>query len=207
VPTGLPIRDIREQLFDAAERVLLRHGPDALTSRAVTTEAGVAKGILYRHFPDFNTFLAALVLTHIERLDVRSAQLGASAGTATVANNLAHALASALDPSGVRIISLVCSRQELLARLRLITPTGIPLANEMTKMIAAYLTAERGLGRIALEADVDALAVILVGGAHLRAGERDGVPLDPDDLRDLLDAAIDSSQPRPAAGAEIRHLA
>ena len=72
VPTGIPIRDIRDQLFDAAERVLLRDGPSALTSRAVTTEAGVAKGILHRHFPDFDAFLAALVLTHIERLDAGS---------------------------------------------------------------------------------------------------------------------------------------
>jgi DNA-binding transcriptional regulator YbjK len=36
VPTGVHIRDAREQLFKAAERVLLRDGPSALTSRAVT---------------------------------------------------------------------------------------------------------------------------------------------------------------------------
>ena len=33
VPTGVAIRDARRQLFDAAERVLLRDGPSALTSR------------------------------------------------------------------------------------------------------------------------------------------------------------------------------
>jgi AcrR family transcriptional regulator len=44
VPTGVHLRDARQQLFDAAERVLLRDGPDALTSRAVTDEAGCAKG-------------------------------------------------------------------------------------------------------------------------------------------------------------------
>ena len=37
MPTGVAIRDARAQLFDAAERVLLRAGPNALTSRAVTT--------------------------------------------------------------------------------------------------------------------------------------------------------------------------
>jgi AcrR family transcriptional regulator len=51
VPTGVAIRDVREQLFDAAERVLLRDGPAALTSRAVTDEAGVAKGVLHRTSP------------------------------------------------------------------------------------------------------------------------------------------------------------
>ena len=199
VPTGIPIRDIREQLFDAAERVLLRDGPSALTSRAVTTEAGVAKGILHRHFPDFDAFLAALVLTHIERLDSRSQDLRASAGTGTVTHNLARALAGALDPSAVLIISLVCSRHELLARLRLTTPSGVPLATEITRMIVAYLTAERGLGRIAINADVDTLAITLVGSAHLLAAEREGVPLDPDDLRDVLRTVIDSivqGQPR-----------
>ncbi len=38
MPTGVAIRDVREQLFDAADRILLRDGPGALTSRAVTTE-------------------------------------------------------------------------------------------------------------------------------------------------------------------------
>ena len=54
VPTGVHIRDVRDQLFDAAERVLVRDGPNALTSRAVTMEAGCAKGVLYRHFDDFD---------------------------------------------------------------------------------------------------------------------------------------------------------
>jgi AcrR family transcriptional regulator len=67
VPTGVALRDVREQLFDAAERVLLRDGPRALTSRAVTTEAGVAKGVLHRHFADFDAFLAALVEDRIAR--------------------------------------------------------------------------------------------------------------------------------------------
>lgn len=190
VPTGIPIHDIREQLFGAAERVLLRDGPDALTSRAVTTEAGVAKGILHRHFPDFDAFLAALAVTHIERLDTLSANLRAATGARTVPDNLADTLANALNPANVRIISLICSRQELLTRLRLTTPTGIPVAAEITKMVAAYLTAERGLGRITIDTDVDALAIVLVGGAHLRVNERDDLLLDPDDLRNLLKAGI-----------------
>ena len=201
MPTGIPIHDVRDQLFDAAERVLLCDGPDALTSRAVTAEAGVAKGVLHRHFPDFDAFLAALVVSHIERLDGRSSALRAAAGTESVTDNLALALADVLDPSAIGVITLVCSRHELLARLRLSTPAGIPLATEITKMIAAYLTAERGLGRIALEADVDTLAITLVGSAHLLAAGRDGVPLDPDALRDLINTAIDSITRAPTRGA------
>jgi AcrR family transcriptional regulator len=204
MPTGVPIPDIRDQLFTAAERVLLRDGPDALTSRALTTEAGVAKGVLHRHFPDFDGFLAAFVLSHIERLETRASELRAAAGTATVADNLARALTAALDPTAVQIITLACSRRALLARLRLITPSGIPLATEITKMIAAYLTAERGLGRIPLQADVDALAVLLVGGAHLRVAGRVDAPLQADEFRDLLDAVTESAiQGRPRRPAQM----
>lgn len=44
MPTGVHVRDARRQLFEAAERVLLRDGANALTSRAVTDETGCAKG-------------------------------------------------------------------------------------------------------------------------------------------------------------------
>src|SRR5450432_1908582 len=81
--------DIHHQLFDAAERVLLRDGPAGLTSRAVTTEAGCAKGVLHRHFDDFDGFLAELVGDRIARLDAHAAALLAAAGTGTVAGNLA----------------------------------------------------------------------------------------------------------------------
>jgi AcrR family transcriptional regulator len=190
MPTGTPIHDIREQLFSAAERVLLRDGADAVTSRAVTTEAGVAKGILHRHFPDFDAFLAAFALTQIEKLDSLSRRLRAAAGTGTIARNLADALAEALTPTAIRSIALISSREELLARLRLTTPAGIPIAAEATRMIAGYLTAERGLGRITIDTDVDSLATILVGGVHLRATEHDDLRLDRPALADLLTAAI-----------------
>jgi AcrR family transcriptional regulator len=172
----VPIRDVREQLFDAAGRVLRRDGPDALTSRAVTIEAGLAKGILHRHFADFDTFLASLVLTRIELLDHRSEELRSYAGSGGVADNLVAALTASLDPDSLAIVGLVMSRRDLLARLRLTTPSGVPLLAEATRMIAAYLTAERGLGRITPKADVDRLALVLVGAAHLLLAGRERAP-------------------------------
>src|ERR1700743_1366604 len=87
VPTGVAIRDPRGQLFDAAERVLLRDGTGALTSRAVTDEAGGAKGVLHRHFADFDAFLAELTLDRVDRVAAQAAALRARAGTGTVAGN------------------------------------------------------------------------------------------------------------------------
>ncbi len=88
MPTGIALSDARGQLFEAAERVLLRDGPSALTSRAVTTEARCAKGVLHRHFADFEAFLAELVADRIARTDGQAAVFRDAAGTGTVAGNL-----------------------------------------------------------------------------------------------------------------------
>jgi AcrR family transcriptional regulator len=176
VPTGVAIRDARDQLFDAAERVLLRAGPNALTSRAVTTEAGCAKGVLHRHFTDFDAFLAELVADRVSRLDSQAAALRASAGTGTVAGNLTGALTALFGSVALGIVSLVISRDELRARLRQARPAGIPLLTEATAMIASYLTLERDLGRIAADADADTLAPTMIGAAHLLFAGRDGSP-------------------------------
>ena len=126
MPTGVALRDAREQLFDAAERVLLRDGPSALTSRAVTTEAGCAKGVLHRHFADFDAFLAELVLDRIARIDDQAAGLRESAGTGTVAGNLTGALMALFESVAVAIVGLVTSRDDLRARLRQTTPDRRP---------------------------------------------------------------------------------
>jgi AcrR family transcriptional regulator len=176
VPTGVALRDAREQLFDAAERVLLRDGPNALTSRAVTTEAGVAKGVLHRHFADFDAFLAGLVEDRIGRIGNQAAALRDSAGTGTVAGNLTRALTDLFGPVAVAIVGLITFRDDLRARLRQARPAGVPVLTEATAMIASYLAIERERGRIAADADVGTLALMLIGTGHLLFAGREGAP-------------------------------
>jgi AcrR family transcriptional regulator len=190
MPTGVAIRDVREQLFDAAERILLRDGPNALTSRAVTTEAGVAKGVLHRHFADFDAFLAELVLDRIRRIESQAAALRDSAGTGAVADNLTGALMALSGSIAVAILGLVISRDELRARLRQARPAGVPVLTEATVMIASYLTAERDLGRVAADADVDTLAPMLIGTWHLLVAGREGAPLEAGAVRKVVSTVI-----------------
>jgi AcrR family transcriptional regulator len=190
VPTGVAIRDPREQLFDAAERVLLRAGPAALTSRAVTTEAGVAKGVLHRHFADFDAFLAELVLDRIGRIGAQAAALRAAAGTGTVAGHLTAALTEVFGPVARAIVGLVAARDNLRALLRPATPAGVPLLAEARDMIAAYLTAERDLGRIAADADPDTLALTLIGTGHLLFAGRDGPPPEPEAVGKIVTTVL-----------------
>jgi AcrR family transcriptional regulator len=191
MPTGVAIRDVRAQLFDAAERVLRRDGPRGLTSRAVTAEAGVAKGVLHRHFADFDAFLAELVLDRIDRMASDAAALRESAGTGTVAGNLTAALASLFESVAVAMVSLITFRDELRALLRETWPAGVPVLTEAVDMIATYLTAERELGRITADAEVDLLAPTLIGAAHLLYADRTGSPPQPDAVRRMVRAVLD----------------
>jgi AcrR family transcriptional regulator len=175
VPTGTALRDARQQLFDAAERILLRDGPEALTSRAVTAEAGVAKGVLHRHFADFDAFLAELAEDRIARIGRQGEALRDRAGTGTVVGNLAGALTELFGSVAVAIIPLIIFRDELRTRLRRTRPGGgVPVLAEAAAMIAGYLAAEQEAGRIAAGADVHALAPALLGSEHLLFAGRQG---------------------------------
>ncbi|MGH4031408.1 TetR/AcrR family transcriptional regulator [Actinomycetota bacterium Odt1-20B] len=195
MPTGVAIRDPREQLFGAAERVLLRDGPSALTSRAVTAEAGCAKGVLHRHFDDFDAFLAELVRDRVARIEGRRAALCSAAGTADVADRLAETLTDLFESVAVAIVGLITSRDELRARLRQFTPVGIPLLTEATAMLAAYLDAERAQGRLAADADVGTLAPTLVGAGHLLFADRHATPPTADAVRKVVTTVLAGALP------------
>jgi AcrR family transcriptional regulator len=199
VPTGIAIRDVREQLFDAAERILLRDGPSALTTRAVTTEAGCANGVLHRHFADFDAFLAELVQDRVTRMDSQAAALRASAGTGTVADNLTDALTVLFESVAVAMIPLITFRDGLRARLRKTWPTGVPILTEAVAMIASYLTAERELGRIAADADIGTLAPTLIGAAHLPFTDREAPRPKAEAVRKMVTTVINGvvQEPHP----------
>lgn len=186
MPTGIAIRDPRAQLFDAAERVLLRDGPMALTSRAVTAEAGVAKGVLHRHFTDFDDFLAEFVLDRVQRMDELTAGLRDTVGTGTVVGNLTQALRSLFGSVAVAVVPLVIARPQLRVRLRRSWPAGVPVLTQAAEIIASYLAAERELGRIDAGTDVDTLGFMLIGTVHLEAVGSEGAPPDEESVVRIL---------------------
>jgi len=184
------IRDAREQLFDAAERVLLRAGPNALTSRAVTTETGCAKGVLHRHFADFDAFLVDLILDRAQRMSAQAKALQESAGTGTVVGNLVGAVTDVLNSIAVHVLALMIARDELRARIRTHRPRGLPVIAEATQMIATYLAAERDLGRLAADTDVDMLALSLLGTSHLDFAGSDGASPDEQSIRRVVTSVV-----------------
>jgi AcrR family transcriptional regulator len=190
MPTGVAMRDAREQLFDAAERVLLRDGPEALTSRAVTTEAGCAKGLLHKHFTDFDGFLAELVIDRIRRLDVQAEALLKAAGQGSVVDNLTAMLTDLFGSVAVAIVSLTISRDVLRARLRQAVPTGVPILSEAGQVIRDYLAAEQTYGRIPSDADTDVLGLTLIGSTHVMFADRTGTRPTTADVRAFVSSVV-----------------
>lgn len=189
MPTGVHLRDPREQLFAAAERVLVRDGAIALTSRAVTDEAGCAKGVLHRHFVDFDAFVTELVVDRAARAEKQISALRESVGGGTVAGNLTIALTDMFGPILVALIPLITFRDEVRGRLQQALPGGgIAILSQAANAISAYLADERRHGRIATDADIDSLALSLVGGAHLLFADRDAGRPDRTTVRSLVTA-------------------
>jgi len=197
VPTGVAIRDPRGQLFEAAERILLRDGPNGLTSRAVAAEAGVAKGVLHRHFADFDAFLADLALDRVAGIGELAAGLRSRAGTGTVAGNLTEALSELFASPILALIRLIIARDELRTRLRAATGSRFPVVSESTAMIAGYLGAERDRGRIAAGADVGTLAPALIGAVHLMFADTDGPVPDTAALGKVVATVLSSARTSP----------
>ncbi len=150
----------------------------------------MAKGVLYRHFADFDTFLAELVFDRVARIERQAADLCDSAGQDTVVGNLTGALMNLFGSVAVAMVALVISRDDLRARLRQVWPTGVPVLTEATAMVTSYLEVERQRGRIAADADVDTLAPMVIGTGHLLFAGRDGQPPDPAALDKVVTAVL-----------------
>lgn len=207
MPRGVAMRDAREQLFEAAGRVLAREGPAGLTSRAITDEAGVAKGLIYRYFADLDEFLAELTATWVRSAADQAADFPERAGRGSVAGNLCEALLALFGPGShvAMVTAMVASRPALMARLHQVVH-GMPVLGQVEESLAAYLAAERRLGRLARHADTPAGAVVLLGAVHhLAFTGRSANPRFPDEVRRIVDTVLAGLSP--GAGGAPRPVA
>ena len=196
-PRGRAIPGVREQLFQAADRLLVRAGPTALTTRAITSEAGVANGVLHRHFRDLDTFLAEFAADRLQAIADTAATLPARAGQGTVIGNLTDATLALFGSSALALVNLVASRPALGTALEHVTTAGSGLG-DVEKHFAAYLEAEKKLGRIAAETDTQTIAFTLLGSVHhLMVTNPAGLPDLPYRVRRIAEALAAGMQPDP----------
>nr|WP_255673019.1 TetR/AcrR family transcriptional regulator [Glycomyces amatae] len=151
-------------MFAAAERVVVREGPARLSGRAVTGEAGVATGLLHAHFGDFDEFLTAYAVDRSFLVSAAAAGLPERAGGGAVARNLGEALSAVPRPALAVLARLMVLRPELAGRVQAVLGERAAGLDAVERAAAAYLAAERELGRIG--ADPSGVALALVGVLH-----------------------------------------
>lgn len=165
-PRGVATPDVCERLFAAAERVVERDGPGALTSRAVTTEAGCAKGLLHAHFAGLDEFVAELCLDRFARTAAKARALSGLAGQGSVARNLDTVALALFESGGPAVSGLAMTRPAATLRVREALADGAPGFTAIQEAITGYLEAERKLGRVAEAVDPGSVALAVVGSAH-----------------------------------------
>ncbi|AUY50614.1 TetR/AcrR family transcriptional regulator [Streptomyces sp. CB01881] len=165
-PRGVAVPNVRERLFEAAERVLERDGPAALTNRAITEEAGCAKGLLYNHFTDLDDFVAQLVLNRFQRVVDGLAPLPARAGTGDVLDNLVQAARTLLGSNGPALAAAAMSRSRATIHVRQEWAGGAAGPASAEELLTGYLEAEQKLGRVSGTADCAMLGLAIAGTVH-----------------------------------------
>ena len=118
MPRGQAIPDAREALFEAADRILARQGPQGITSRALTDEAGVAKGVLHNHFHDLDDFLISYAVDRIAAAFAHTESLLAHVGKRQVAGNLTDAATDLFGSGALTVSALMSSPPGLFARVQ-----------------------------------------------------------------------------------------
>ncbi|MEU6021149.1 TetR/AcrR family transcriptional regulator [Micromonospora sp. NPDC047134] len=166
MPRGVATPEPRQHLFAAAERVIVEEGSSRLTSRAVTREAGVATGLLFTHFTNFDDFLVGYAVDRSFQLAGAVAGLPARAGSATVTENLSE-VGQALPPTTlVTMTRLMAYRPGITAEVEAVLGPGSAGLQPVERSIARYLAAEQQLGRVPASADPEALALVVAAVLH-----------------------------------------
>ncbi|APA99709.1 TetR/AcrR family transcriptional regulator [Nocardia seriolae] len=174
---GVPRPDLREDLFAAADRILARDGAAGLTSRAVTDEAGCAKGILHNHFDGLDGFLADYAADRVQRALAQLSGLPERAGHGDIVGNLTDAAVTLFDSGAMPTAALISARPALAARIGTAVAADSALSTG-ERIFADYLAAEQRAGRMRADQDAHTLAFALVGSIHHLFFTSQGAELD-----------------------------
>jgi AcrR family transcriptional regulator len=157
----------KERLIHATERLLCSRGLARTTTRDIAQAAKVAEGALYHHFSDKAELILAVVLNSVGTFREVLESLPLQVGRNSLQQNLERVLASAFE-FHYKIAPMVCSLfadQELLARVRRIMNERCVGPGQTASVLAAYLGAERKLGRVGSGADLETAAELMLAAS------------------------------------------
>ncbi len=157
---------LRDHLIGAAARLIDERGSANLTVRDIAHEAKVADGVLYNHFADKEELLAEALHVHVANV-MHTIGPFAEAGSATVVENLSTLITQGLHALSriVPVFASLMSEPRVIARFHQL-PGAAAHQRALPAMLAGYLRAEQGLGRIDPSGDTNAAAAMLIGACH-----------------------------------------
>lgn len=153
----------RARLIAATHQVVRDHGYSGATTKAIAEAAGVSEGTIYRHFPDKVALFFEAVLARDQTIIDEVGELPGRAGTATVAHNLARTLTRLADLRDEIIpLELAIRADPAMAERRRHLRPPEPDDDAPPVVIARYLAAEQGLGRVRSDLDPFDAAIALL---------------------------------------------
>jgi AcrR family transcriptional regulator len=179
-------QNLREYLIATAARLIGERGTGALTVRDIAREARVADGVLYNYFEDKEDLLANALLAHVAAVMGSAPPLLPEPGTGTIADNLRRFIDGGLEVL-IRVTPAfagLVTQPKVLIRFHAMVGGDAAFGTDTAEqraasgspgeahgrglpdMLAAYLRGEQRLGRIAANADVDAVVILIVGAIH-----------------------------------------
>jgi AcrR family transcriptional regulator len=180
---GGDAQDLRGYLIATAARLIGERGTGALTVRDIAREAQVADGVLYNYFEDKEDLLANALLAHVAAVMGSAPRVLPEPGSGSVAENLRGFIEGGLEiltrvtPAFAGLVT----QPKVLVRFHAMVGGDAAFGTEapdrpeepeaghrrgLPDMLGAYLRGEQRLGRIAADADVDAVVILVAGAIH-----------------------------------------
>ncbi|MEV3962754.1 TetR/AcrR family transcriptional regulator [Nocardia sp. NPDC050193] len=157
----------RERILDAAADILRTRGVVHATTKEIAQHAGVSEPTLYKYFGDKEKLLLAVLR---ERLP-GPARAAVTPGEGELAGNLTELACAALDfyRQAIPMLGALLADPRRMAAHRAAMAEYGAGPEKAVGAFAAYLAAERDLGRIAADTDPDAVAALLIGACFHEA--------------------------------------
>jgi|Tabmets5t2r1_1033131.scaffolds.fasta_scaffold22330_3 AcrR family transcriptional regulator len=163
--------DTRGRIVDAAAQVMETLGLARATTKEIARAAGYSEATLYKHFSDKSELLLAVLGERLPGLVGLLKRLPDEVGQGVVAERLEQVADQALQfyERAVPILASLFAEPVLLDRYRQDLAAAGAGPHRANQALAAYLRAERELGRVDPAVDPDAAAALLLGACFQRA--------------------------------------
>ena len=182
-------RNTRQQILDAAERLINEGGFTRLTTSEVAHEARCAEGTIFRYFKRKEDLCLAVVLENAPKF--KDTISGKRAGKGSVRKNLEDIALAAIRFSDdlIPLGASLFADTKLLARYRQAWSKSEGGPKEAFHLIAAYISEEQQLGRIKRKVAPLLVSALLLGPCFHWAFIRQGMGKNPLPMSDKEFAA------------------